>query len=147
MGKALKLQIPEEDATEELVKEYAQRLAAAQNEHMDEERSYDELVEYKRAIEDLRNGAEVIFYETVMSAPIRGMSQERFNEVFKLEHGDFQRPVLDADQIDELLDAFEDAIQGLNETEPETNWEATLARHITMCEFALDHGYKIELSY
>ena len=146
MGKALKLLFPEEDATEELVKEYGQRLAEAQNKHLDEDRSFDELVEYKRAIEKLRNGDAPVIDETVMSAPIRGMGRERFDEIFQLENGDFQRTVLDEDGIRELKRAFEDAIHRLTEAEPEGNWEATLARHITMCEFALDHGYNIELS-
>lgn len=147
MGKALTLRIPEQDASEDLIEEYGRRLAAAQNEHLDAERSFDELVEYKHAMEKLRDREAPVVHETVMSAPIRGMGRERFDKIFELENGDFQRTVLDEDGIKELREALEDAVPRLNEMEPDGNWEATLARHITMCEFALDHGLKIELNY
>lgn len=146
MGKALRLVVPEGEVTEELVEEYYRRVAEAQSEYIDG-RSYDEFGGYNVAMEHLQNGDVPIILEGVMSAPIRGMGRDRFEEIFEYENGDFQRPVLGEEGIEELQAAFEDAIPRLNELEPEGNWEATLARHITMCEFALDHGYEIELSY
>lgn len=147
MSKVLVLVIPEEEMSKELLSEYYRKLTDAVNEYSSEEKSLEENSAYKRKLKEIDQGKTPIILEGVVDGPLEEIGRDQFDEIFELRNGDFQRTVLERDGIKELRDMFEGAIPELKKTDPETNWEATLARHITMCEFALDHGYEIELSY
>lgn len=146
MGKSLVLVVPEDEATEELVEDYYRRVAEAEREYADG-RSYDEYGGYNVAMEHLQDGEVPIIQEQISESMIKGMTRQRFDDIFEKEMGHFEQTVLEEEGIRELQTAFEDAITRLNDIEPELNWEASLASNIVLCEFALDHGYAIELSY
>lgn len=147
MSKALVLVVPEEEMTKEFLSSYYRKLTDAVNEYSSEEKSLEEHSVYERKLKEIDKGKTPIILEGVVDGPLEEIGRDRFDEIFELRNGDFQRTVLEEEGIKELRDMFEGAIPDLKKTDPETNWEATLARHIAMCEFALDHGYKIELSY
>lgn len=147
MSKSLVLLIPEDDMNKELVEEYYIRIISEINKHSEGDISLNEHSEYNRKVRQIEEGSVPTLQEGVVDGPLEEIGRNRFDRIFKLEDGDFRRPILEEEGIRELKSMFRDAVEELSGSQSETNWEATLAGHIVMCEFALDYGYEIELSY
>lgn len=151
MGSILDLIVPEQDQEEAVIRAYYEYVLKKKQTIRPDLGcdQVEDFVGYQQATRRLEEGELFFVYETLSNRIFSAIDGPAFRAVFDLEGG-YDNPVIDdpAD-IETLIDILRDAKAELIENPPaDADWELSLeTQSIALCEFALKHGYGIELSW
>lgn len=150
MGVSLVLAVEDEDQTEETIRAYYQY--ALEKERALREDEYDQGVNDWYKYEDSRDRLQEKGLFHVSEQLFRDVSVEigwdNLEELFDPAETDQDYVITDPEDIVQLVELLRDAKRTLQDEKPDVNWNLTLELEtIALCEFALEHGYGIELSF
>ena len=149
MGSTLNLVIPEHDQREAVIRAYYEYVLEKKQSIRPEvaEESVEDLTGYQFAREQLDNGNRLFVSERLFSDVSDVMDWNPVRQMFGLDDSWDNCIIWEPQDIKGLIKALRGAKEQLESQQPELYWNCNLeTQAIALCEFALEHGYGIELS-
>lgn len=140
---------PDEDQCEAVIRSYYEYAIEKERALRGEE--YDQKVEdwykYQTSIEALREKDLFYVSEQLFRDVSTAMGWDEVRALFDLDENIRNPTITDPKDIERLVKLMRNAKRTLQDEKPDVNWELTLEpQAIALCEFALEHGYEVELS-